>query len=79
MGDTGIRRSVVAALTAQYPGIYTDENIALVSTHQHSGVGGYLEDLLPQVNSKHKFHPLVLTSLRRSPHWDMSSKVQTRS
>lgn len=35
-----VRRSIVAALTAQYPGIYTNENIALVSTHQHSGVGG---------------------------------------
>lgn len=51
MGDTGIRRSIVSALISQYPGIYTNENIALVSTHQHSGVGGYLEDLLPQVTS----------------------------
>ncbi|RPD72229.1 Neutral/alkaline nonlysosomal ceramidase [Lentinus tigrinus ALCF2SS1-7] len=51
MGDTGVRRSIVAALSAQYPGLYNNANIALVSTHQHSGVGGYLEDLLPQITS----------------------------
>lgn len=51
MGDTGVRRSIVANLTALYPGIYTNDNIALGSTHQHSGVGGYLEDLLPQITS----------------------------
>ncbi|KAK7691528.1 hypothetical protein QCA50_004927 [Cerrena zonata] len=51
MGDTGIRRSIVSQLTSQFPGVYTNENIALVSTHQHSGVGGYLEDLLPQLTA----------------------------
>lgn len=51
MGDTGVRRSVVSALSEQYPGVFTNENIALVGTHQHSGVGGYLENLLPQVTS----------------------------
>ncbi|TFY76333.1 hypothetical protein EWM64_g7679 [Hericium alpestre] len=51
MGDTGIRRSIVSQLSELYPGLYTNENIALVSTHQHSGVGGYLEDLLPQITS----------------------------
>ncbi|KAL1940348.1 hypothetical protein VTO73DRAFT_8920 [Trametes versicolor] len=51
MGDTGVRRSIVAALSAQYPGLYTNDNIALSSTHQHSGVGGYLEDLLPQITA----------------------------
>ncbi|EGO00524.1 hypothetical protein SERLA73DRAFT_178361 [Serpula lacrymans var. lacrymans S7.3] len=51
MGDTGVRRSIVAELSSQYPGIYTNDNIALVGTHQHSGVGGYLEDLLPQITS----------------------------
>lgn len=51
MGDTGIRRSIVSQLTSKYPGVYTNENIALVSTHQHSGVGGYLENLLPQLTS----------------------------
>jgi hypothetical protein len=43
MGDTGIRRSIVGNLSALYPGIYDNTNIALVGTHQHSGVGGYLE------------------------------------
>ncbi|EKM53544.1 uncharacterized protein PHACADRAFT_163865 [Phanerochaete carnosa HHB-10118-sp] len=52
MGDTGIRRSVVKQLSEMYPGLYNNENIALGSTHQHSGVGGYLENLLPQITSK---------------------------
>ena len=51
MGDTGIRRSVVSQLSTLYPGVYTNTNVALVSTHQHSGVGGYLENLLPQITS----------------------------
>lgn len=51
MGDTGIRRRIVAELSAQYPGVYTNTNIALVGTHSHSGVGGYLENLLPQLTS----------------------------
>lgn len=51
MGDTGIRRSIVANLSATYPDLYNNANIALISTHQHSGVGGYLENLLPQITS----------------------------
>ncbi|THH07802.1 hypothetical protein EW145_g3130 [Phellinidium pouzarii] len=51
MGDTGVRRTVVAELSSQFPGLYTNENIAFVGTHQHSGVGGYLEDLLPQLTA----------------------------
>ena len=51
MGDTGVRRTIVAELSAQYPGLYTNENIAFVGTHQHSGVGGYLENLLPQLTA----------------------------
>ncbi|KAI0060570.1 Neutral/alkaline nonlysosomal ceramidase [Artomyces pyxidatus] len=51
MGDTGIRRNIVGNLSALYPNIYSGTNIALVSTHQHSGVGGYLENILPQVTS----------------------------
>lgn len=31
--------------------MYDVTNIALVGTHQHSGVGGYFEDLLPQITS----------------------------
>lgn len=51
MGDTGVRRSIVSQLSSQFPGVYTNENIAFVGTHQHSGVGGYLENLLPQITS----------------------------
>ncbi|KAK0446984.1 Neutral/alkaline nonlysosomal ceramidase [Desarmillaria tabescens] len=51
MGDSGVRRSIVAELSSLYPGVYTNENIALIGTHQHSGVGGYLENLLPQITS----------------------------
>ena len=51
MGDTGVRRSIVAELTARYPGLYNNDNVALVGTHQHSGSGGYLEDLLPQLTA----------------------------
>jgi neutral ceramidase len=51
MGDTGVRRSIVDQLSSEFPGVYTNENIAFVGTHQHSGVGGYLENLLPQVTS----------------------------
>jgi neutral ceramidase len=51
MGDTGVRRSIVSQLSSQYPGVYTNDNIAFVGTHQHSGVGGYLENLLPQITA----------------------------
>ncbi|KAG5641221.1 hypothetical protein DXG03_005696 [Asterophora parasitica] len=51
MGDTGVRRTIVSQLSKQFPGVYTNENIAFVGTHQHAGVGGYLENLLPQVTS----------------------------
>ena len=43
MGDSGIRRAIVANLSSLYPGVYTDNNIGLVGTHQHAGVGGFLE------------------------------------
>jgi neutral ceramidase len=51
MGDSGVRRSIVQRLSSQYPGIYTNDNIAFVGTHQHAGVGGYLENLLAQIPS----------------------------
>ncbi|KAJ7802418.1 Neutral/alkaline nonlysosomal ceramidase [Mycena olivaceomarginata] len=51
MGDTGIRRAILAQLAAKYGTLYTAQNVAISSTHQHSGVGGYLENLLPQVTS----------------------------
>lgn len=43
MGDSGIRRQVIAKLSQLYPGVYDDSNVGLVGTHQHAGVGGYLE------------------------------------
>ncbi|KIM36782.1 hypothetical protein M413DRAFT_20430 [Hebeloma cylindrosporum] len=51
MGDSGVRRSIVSQLSSQYPGVYNGGNIAFVGTHQHAGVGGYVENLLPQVTS----------------------------
>ncbi|KAJ6616808.1 Neutral/alkaline nonlysosomal ceramidase [Mycena sp. CBHHK59/15] len=52
MGDTGVRRALLAALAEEYGAdMYHAGNIALVGTHQHSGVGGYMENLLPQVTS----------------------------
>ncbi|KAI0295246.1 Neutral/alkaline nonlysosomal ceramidase [Russula brevipes] len=50
-GDTGIRRSIVFNLERLFPGVYGDSNVAVVSTHQHAGVGGYPENLLPQITS----------------------------
>ncbi|KAJ7683523.1 Neutral/alkaline nonlysosomal ceramidase [Mycena rosella] len=51
MGDTGVRRAILAGLATKYGTLYTAQNFALSSTHQHSGVGGYLENLLPQITS----------------------------
>ncbi|KAL6304955.1 Neutral/alkaline nonlysosomal ceramidase [Sparassis latifolia] len=51
MGDSGVRRSIVSELSTRFPGLYTDDNVALVATHSHSGVGGYLENLLPHITS----------------------------
>jgi len=51
MGDDGVRRNIVSELASKFPGVYNDNNIAFVGTHQHSGVGGYLENLLPQVTA----------------------------
>jgi Neutral/alkaline non-lysosomal ceramidase, N-terminal len=51
MGDSGVRRSIVTELSYQFPDLYTDDNIAFVGTHSHAGVGGYMENLLPQLTS----------------------------
>lgn len=51
MGDSGVRRSIIVELSSQFPGLYTDDNIAFVGTHSHAGVGGYMENLLPQLTS----------------------------
>ncbi|KAJ7074829.1 Neutral/alkaline nonlysosomal ceramidase [Mycena belliarum] len=52
MGDTGVRRLLLAALSEEFGNsTYHKGNVALVGTHQHSGVGGYLENLLPQITA----------------------------
>ncbi|KAL8283544.1 hypothetical protein RQP46_005647 [Phenoliferia psychrophenolica] len=48
MGDSAITRGVLARLEELYPGVYSASNVALAGTHTHSGVGGFLENLLPQ-------------------------------
>lgn len=50
-GDTAVRRGILSKLEELYPGIYTEANVALVGTHSHSGVGGYVNNLLPQLTS----------------------------
>ncbi|KAJ7775556.1 Neutral/alkaline nonlysosomal ceramidase [Mycena metata] len=63
MGDSGVRRELLAALAAEYGNTtYHAGNVALMGTHQHSGVGGYLENLLPQVTSK-GLHPQTLKAI----------------
>jgi neutral ceramidase len=53
MGDNGIRRLLLEAIEkdSTLRSIYTSQNIAWSGTHSHSGVGGYLENLLPQLTS----------------------------
>jgi neutral ceramidase len=50
-GDSGVRRGIIDAISATYPGLYSSDNVALVGTHSHAGVGGYFESLLPQLTS----------------------------
>ncbi|KAJ7886830.1 Neutral/alkaline nonlysosomal ceramidase [Mycena olivaceomarginata] len=62
MGDSGVRRALLAALAEEYgEGTYHAGN--------HSGVGGYLENLLPQITSR-GLHPQTLSAIlsaRSSP------------
>ncbi|KAJ7290538.1 Neutral/alkaline nonlysosomal ceramidase [Mycena rebaudengoi] len=51
MGDTGVRRALLRSLNETYKGLYHAGNVAFVGTHQHSGVGGFMENLLPQITS----------------------------
>ncbi|KAL7274832.1 hypothetical protein RUND412_002263 [Rhizina undulata] len=50
-GDTAIRHGVLDKLEILYPGVYTQNNLALVGTHSHSGPGAWLNYLLPQVTT----------------------------
>lgn len=49
--DSGIRRAVIQRLSSLYPGVYDDTNVGISGTHSHAGVGGYIENLLPQITS----------------------------
>ncbi|PHH54545.1 Neutral ceramidase [Ceratocystis fimbriata CBS 114723] len=52
-GDTAIRNGILeglAKLGDEYK-VYSRHNVAITSTHSHSGVGGYYNYLLPQVTS----------------------------
>ncbi len=53
-GDTAVRYGVLQGLRALGPeyAVYTHQNIALTGTHSHSGPGGWLNYLLPQITSK---------------------------
>ncbi|KAJ7072962.1 Neutral/alkaline nonlysosomal ceramidase [Mycena amicta] len=69
MGDTGVRRALLSALSQEFGNeTYHAGNVAFVGTHQHSGVGGYLENLLPQLTalgfSNQSFSAIVTGSLR---------------
>ncbi|KAJ7886869.1 Neutral/alkaline non-lysosomal ceramidase-domain-containing protein [Mycena olivaceomarginata] len=56
MGDSGVRRALLAALAEEYgEGTYHAGNVAL-------GVGGYLENLLPQITSR-GLHPQTLSAI----------------
>ncbi|QRV98314.1 hypothetical protein RhiJN_26333 [Ceratobasidium sp. AG-Ba] len=50
-GDTAVRKGILDRLQVLYPGLYTEANFALVGTHSHAGVAGFLNNLLPQLTS----------------------------
>lgn len=52
-GDTAIRYGILEGIAALGPSysMYTQQNVAVVGTHQHSGPGAWLNYLLPQVTS----------------------------
>ncbi|EJU01922.1 Neutral/alkaline nonlysosomal ceramidase [Dacryopinax primogenitus] len=52
MGDTAVRLGVLEKLAELYSGLYTTQNVAIVGTHSHAGVGGYLQNVLPQITSR---------------------------
>jgi neutral ceramidase len=53
-GDTAVRYGILDALkqlSAEYR-VYGQHNVAVTGTHSHSGPGGWLNYLLPQITSK---------------------------
>ncbi|KAL1907892.1 hypothetical protein Sste5344_006315 [Sporothrix stenoceras] len=54
-GDTAVRYGIIDAvrkLGPEYAALYGHHNIAVTGTHSHSGPGGWLNYLLPQITSK---------------------------
>lgn len=53
-GDTAIRYGIINALEKLGPlyAVYGHHNVAVTGTHSHSGPGGWLNYLLPQITSK---------------------------
>jgi len=53
-GDTAVRYGVLRGLRKLGPAyaVYGHQNLALTGTHSHSGPGGWLNYLLPQITSK---------------------------
>lgn len=50
-GDTAVRQRVLEKLEESYPGVYTQNNVAIIGTHSHSGPGAYSNYLLPQITT----------------------------
>jgi len=53
-GDTAVRYGIISALKELGPAYaaYNHHNVAVTGTHSHSGPGGWLNYLLPQITSK---------------------------
>lgn len=53
-GDTAVRYGILAGLAELGPAyaVYSQQNVAVTGTHSHSGPGGWLNYLLPQITSK---------------------------
>jgi len=53
-GDTGIRNGILEGLQdlGREYAMYGQHNVAVTGTHSHSGPGGFLNYLLPQITSK---------------------------
>lgn len=65
-GDTAVRYGIIDSLRRlgpEYAALYGHHNVAVTGTHSHSGPGGWLNYLLPQITSKgfdHQgFHAIV--------------------
>ncbi|KAJ4306211.1 hypothetical protein N0V88_001007 [Collariella sp. IMI 366227] len=70
-GDTAVRYGIVNGLKELGPAydVYSHHNIAVTGTHSHSGPGGWLNYLLPQITSKGGYRAIVdgaILSIRRA-------------